>query len=262
MAEYQLFVAGRIHALIILIAIAVITLWYMSRKKLPYIRRVPALDAIDEAIGRSTEMGRPIICSYGNSSDGLGYWTVSGLSILTHVAGACARSDTRLLVPCGGHPNSYTSVETARALVRTQYRLAGKSEAYNEENLPFLSGRQFPWASAYVGMLLREKPGANILVGTQQASAMYMAEVTNQVGALGISSAGYLSNIACLSVTSDYTIIGEEQCAAGAYLSQDLSQLSSIRTQDIFKIVAIAIIALGVIVTLLGSNFMIDLMST
>lgn len=256
-----MFVEGRIHALILLIVATVICIYYMQRKELPYIRRVPALDAIDEAIGRATEMGKPIVCSHGIAVAGFDYWTMAGLSILAYVARHCAKTDTRLIVPCGGSEQSYTVTEVARELVRTQYVLEGKPEAFRLEDMPFLSGRQFPWASAYVGMLLRERPGANIWVGVQWASAMYIAEVTYQVGAIGIAGTSYLANISVLATSADYVMIGEELPAAGAYLSKDPAQLASIRMQDIMKVIGLIILVVGVIAMTMGNYFMVKILS-
>ena len=256
------FVEGRIAGLIMFVAMVVITWYYMNRGELPFIRRVPAVDAIEEGVGRATELGRPVICSPGIAVAGLDYWTVAALSMLTHVARLCARNDIPLLVPLGGSDQSYTATEVARDLVEAQYRLEGKMEAFNVDNMPFLSGRQFAWASGYVGMMLRNKPATDIMVGVQWASAMYMSEVANTVGAMQISGSTYLSNIACLATSSDYVMKGEEQTAAGAYLSRDPVQLASIRTQDIIKVLAIVVTVVGVIALAMGSDIMQVILST
>jgi hypothetical protein len=48
---------GRLVGLMLLILIFVLAIYYMGLAESPYIRRVPALDAIEDAVGRSTEMG-------------------------------------------------------------------------------------------------------------------------------------------------------------------------------------------------------------
>jgi hypothetical protein len=173
-----------------------------------------------------------------------------------------ARNDIRLLAPMGGSGQSYTVMELARDLVETQYQLEGKPDSFNVDDMPFLSGRQFAWASAYCGMMMREKPATNIMVGVQYASAVYISEVGHEVGAMVISGTTYLSNIACLAASSDYVMIGEEMLAAGAYLSRDVGQLATIRTQDIGKLILLAILALGVVVLTVGSNFVIDFLNS
>jgi hypothetical protein len=234
----------------------------MRKVKLPFVRRVPALDAIEEGIGRAAEMGRPVIASPGIAVSGIDYWTVGALSILSHVATLCARSDLRLLVPLGGSEQSYTLVEISRDIVESQYRLEGHPESYNVDDLPFLSGRQFAWASAYCGMLVREKPALNVMVGEQWGSAIYIAGVSHEAGSFTISGSDYLSNIACLSVASDYVMIGEEMIAAGAYLSKDAVQIASIRTQDIIKAVMAVLLLLGILALTMGSDIVKVIINT
>jgi hypothetical protein len=48
-------------------------------------------------------------------------------------------------------------------------------------------------------------------------------------------------------------LIGEELYAGGAYLGSGLMHLASLRTQDIFRWVIVAIILLGAIAKLVGS---------
>jgi hypothetical protein len=240
--------------LLMFVAMFVITMYYMRRATLPYIRRVPAIDAIEEGIGRATELGRPVVTSPGIAIFGIDYWTVAALSMLAHIARLCARNDLRLIVPLGGSDNSYTTMEVARDIVENQYRLEGKPESFNLENLPFLSGRQFAWSSGYAGILMRNRPAANIMVGVQWGTAIYLSEVSHQVDCMMIAGTTYIANIACLSTSSDYVMIGEEQTAAGAYLSRDPVQLASIRTQDILKGALFIILVLGIIAISMGND--------
>jgi hypothetical protein len=253
---------GRISGLIFFLIAIIYTVYFLTTKKVPYIRRVPAIDAIEEGIGRATELGKPVIVSPGMSPRGIDTSTAAGLSILSHVSQLAARNDLKLIAPLGGSSESYTTMELARDIVESQYRLEGKPESYNVDNMPFLSGRQFAWASAYCGLMLREKPATNIMVGVQYASAVYISEVAHETGAMVISGTTYLSNIACLAASSDYVMIGEEMLAAGAYLSKDPKQLATIRTQDIMKFVLLGILGLGVITLSFGSELIIELLSS
>jgi hypothetical protein len=248
------FIAGRFVGMLLFVSMILIAYYYMRRGKPPYIRRVAAIDAIDEGVGRATELGGTVIVSPGIAQNGMDDWTVAGLSVLSYVAGLAARNDLKLLVPLGGSDQSYAMVEIARDIVEGQYRLAGKPETFTIDNMPFLSGRQFAWATAYVGMILREKPALDVMVGTQWATAVYMSEVASNAGCMQISGTDYLSNVACLATTSDYIMIGEEQVAAGAYLSKDPVQLSSIRTQDLIKGLIIVLLIVGTIIVSFGST--------
>jgi uncharacterized membrane protein YGL010W len=91
---------------------------------------------------------------------------------------------------------------------------------------------------------------------------MMIAEVSNQVGAITITSPTYIGNVAALACASDYVMIGEEAIAAGAYLSQEPAQLASIRTQDIYKWIAIVLIVIGWILRQMGNTFVNELLGT
>jgi len=251
---------GRLIGLLLLILIFVLAIYYMGQAKAPYLRRVPALDAIEDAVGRATEMGKPVVCSYG--CGGFDYWTIAGLSILAYVARICAETDTRLIVPTGGSHDSYIVREAAVDLVKNAYTVAGKPEQFTEEDMPFLSGEQYAYTPGYVGLLVRERPGTTIMTGSHWSEAMNIAEMANAVDSITITAGSYTSNMAALACASDYIMLGEEQPAAGAYLSRNPSQIASIRVQDIYKFIAIGAILLGLVAVNLGSDIINRLLST
>jgi len=253
--------SGRFLGLVLVIMIAVLAIRQMRKKELPFIRRVAAIDAIDDAVGRSTEMGRPVLVSYGIGD--FSYSLIAALSILGHVSRICADTDTRLIVPTGGGHTSYLARELAVDIVRTQYVLAGKPEMFREDDMPFLSGEQYSYTAGYVGILVREHPGSVIMTGSHASEAMNIAETANLVGAITITSGTYVSNMAALACASDYIMLMDEQPAAGAYLSKDREQLATIRVQDIYKVLAMTLIVVGLILlNVFGSGFFLDLLST
>jgi hypothetical protein len=62
---------------------------YAKRGRVPYVKRLPAFDAMEEAVGRSVEMGRPVVMVPGRGSftDLFVAQTVAGLTVLNYVAG-------------------------------------------------------------------------------------------------------------------------------------------------------------------------------
>jgi hypothetical protein len=253
---------GKIIGLLLLIGLFAITIYLMTGGRKPYIRRVAGLDAIEDAVGRSTEMGKPVVASYGWAFGSFDYWTVAGLTILSHVAKQCASNNTRMIVPTGGSTGSFIVRPVAVEIVKNAWEAEGRPEGFNENDLPFLSGSQFAMGSGYAGILLTERPGSMILAGSSAADAMMIAEVSNQVGAITITSPTYIGNVAALACASDYVMIGEEAIAAGAYLSQEPAQLASIRTQDIYKWIAIVLIVIGWILRQMGNTFVNELLGT
>lgn len=252
--------SGKILGLLMLISIFVLTLYYLTRERPPFVRRVPALDAIEDGVGRSTEMGKAVMMNYG--SGGFQYSTIAALSILSFTARLCAERETRLVVPTGGSRQALIVRPVGVDIVRTAYRLAGKGELFNEDDVPFLSVDTFPMGAGVAGMLLSNRPGLFLLAGQLWADSMMQAEASNQAGAITITSAlslGYASVLAC---ASDYIMIAEEAMVASAYLSKDPGQLGSIRVQDIFKYLVMILVFVNLLLAQLGSSILLDILST
>ncbi|MBM3291452.1 hypothetical protein FJY84_02110 [Candidatus Bathyarchaeota archaeon] len=253
-------VSGRFLGLILNILIFIVVWIFIRNPKPVHIRRVPGLDAIDEAVGRCAEMGKPFVFSPGIASS-FGYWTVAALSVMGHVAKLCVRSGTRFIVPLGGADGVAIVREVAADIVKSAYTLEGRPEDFTMDDLPFLSGQQFAYAGGFVGILQRVRPGATILLGGM-AEAMSICEVSNAVGAITISAGSYISNLAVLACASDYILIGEEEPAAGAYLSDNPRQRYSIRVQDYSKWIIIAMVIIGIIFVNMGNPFFKNLLAT
>src|SRR5438045_9529353 len=83
---------ARVAALAMAVIILSYILWARRGRQL-FIRRIPGLAAIDEAVGRATEMGRPIHFSLGLG--GLGIVTLQALAIAVHVIRLAIRFRSR-----------------------------------------------------------------------------------------------------------------------------------------------------------------------
>lgn len=208
------------------------------------VRRIPGLDAIEEAVGRSVEMGRPVfdIVGMGSFTDLFATQTVAGLSILSYVATLCARLGARLYAPQA----DVGVMPVAQELVRTAYTSEGKLEELDiDEQLPYLSSEQFAWAGGVIGMVARMKPAANIMIGPFWAESMMFAESFDRVGAFQVGGTARMYQIPFFAALCDYTLIGEEIFAAGAYVSGDPMQIGSIASQDWYKLVALILGIIG-----------------
>ncbi|MCB0320540.1 MAG: hypothetical protein KDD60_06390, partial [Bdellovibrionales bacterium] len=73
-----------------------------------FVRRISGIDAVNEAIGRSAELGKPAIFSTGLTT--VSPVLYACLGVLAHVAYKAARFRTRLLVP-QNNPESMAIVE-------------------------------------------------------------------------------------------------------------------------------------------------------
>ena len=242
-------------AMILFSAAIVWNIYYARSGKEIFVRRIPGLEAVDEAIGRATEMGRSILYVLGLGSVS-NVATIASMTILGQVARRTADYETPLRVPC----NDPIVLNVVREMVKTSYLDEGRPDAYNEENIFFLTESQFAYAAGVDGIMLREQPAAIFLQGTFFAESLILAETGNSIGAIQIAGTDSEHQLPFFISACDYTLIGEELYAASAYLSREPMLLGSLRGQDWGKILIFSIIVLGVVLELAGVNWITTLL--
>jgi hypothetical protein len=252
--DTRLFDTGKkwIFLAVILYSATVVYCIYHARSgKELFIRRIPGLEAVDEAIGRATEMGRSILYILGLGSVS-NVATIASMNILSQVAQKTADYETPLRVPC----NDPIVMNVVREMVRTAYLNAGRPDAYNEENIFFLTESQFAYAAGVDGMMVREKPAAVFLQGSFFAESLILAETGNSIGAIQIAGTDKEHQLPFFIAACDYTLIGEELYAASAYLSREPMLLGSLKGQDYGKVMIFGAIVIGVILELFGITWL------
>lgn len=212
-----------------------------------FIRKIAGLEAVDEAVGRATEMGKKIFYIPG-SQDMDNVQTIAGVTILGRVAEMAATYDAKLEVPVS---RSLVMV-TAREVVKEAYSRAGRPDAFHESQVQYLTDDQFGYAAAVDGKIVREKPATIFLLGIFYAESLILSETGNSVGAIQIAGTGEPSQLPFFVAACDYTLIGEELFAASAYLSREPRQLGSLKGQDVGKGLIIGCILLGIILETFG----------
>jgi hypothetical protein len=231
-----------IFMMIIIIFVAY-AIWDARKGKLPYIRTISGLQAVDEAIGRATEMGKPILYVSG-LADVNDVQTLASLSILSHIAQKAAVYDTPLIMP-----NIYSvTMAAAQEVVKEAHLRAGRPDTFKPDNIYYVSDEQFAFVAHLNGLMERQTPAANFYMGRFFAESLILAETGHRTGAIQIAGTAEASQLPFFVVACDYCLIGEELYAASAYLSKDPGQMGSIRAQDMTKVLAFALIILGCIV--------------
>jgi hypothetical protein len=252
-------VAGKQTTFMFFILFLGTAVYYMYRAKLgkvPKVRRIPGLDAIDEAIGRATELGRPVFYVPGRTEINTAgaAQNIAGLEILSQVAKSTARYETDLRVGIAA-ANVYP---VAEAIVQQSYLEEGKRDMVKPEMVQFLSAEQFAFAAACLSIMNTERVASVILVGEFQAESMMLAEGAAQVGAVTIAGTARTAQIPFFVAAYDYTLVGEEIFAGGAYLSQDPVKIGNLAAQDWGKLASMAIIIVGSIMMTMGSTAIIE----
>jgi len=206
-----------------------------------FVRRIAGIDAIDEAIGRAVELGRPISFTSGLTS--ISPLLYACLGALRHIARKAAIFNTRLFVPS----SDAEALVLTEATLQNAYRSEKKFGNYDPTTLRFLSDDQFAFASGYMGLLHRENVGSAFLFGRFAAESLILAEAGQQIGALQVAATISPEQVPFFIAACDYTLIGEELFAAGAYLSRDPVQMGSLRGQDFAKAFIMLLILVGVV---------------
>jgi hypothetical protein len=242
-AERQWFDGGRMWLAIVAAVVcgAVVVFIALARRGINlFVRKIAGLEAIEEAVGRATEMGRPCLFIPG-IQDMNEIQTIAGLTILARVAQRAAEYDAIVEVP-----TSRSLVMTAaRETVQAAYLTAGRPDGFNEDRIYYVTDEQFGYVAYLAGHMVREKPAACFYMGSFFAESLILAETGNSVGAIQVAGTAQPSQLPFFVAACDYTLIGEEFFAASAYLSGDPDQLGSLKGQDVGKLIVAALLVIG-----------------
>jgi hypothetical protein len=251
---------ARVNTLIATIAMFVLVVLFVAlarRGKELYVRKISGLNAIDEAVGRATEMGKKILYIPGILSLSE-IQTIASLSILQHVSKLTAVYGTDLEVP-NKDPLVFSA---ARETVKQAYMEAGKPDQYREEMVTYLTYDQFAYAASVTAKMVREKPATNFLIGSFFAESLILAETGQAAGAIQIAGTADVTQLPFFVTTCDYTLLGEELYAASAYLSREPVLLGSIKAQDIAKVILMVVMGAGIGFLAFGSAFFVTMLQT
>jgi hypothetical protein len=250
MPKVDFFNWDRLNVLLFIVGFTLCVVYFIYRAKKGkelYIRPIAGLEAIDEAIGRATEMGKPILYISG-LNDISDISTIAAVTILGRVARKVADYESKLIVP------NYDPVVmlVEQEVVKQAYMESGHPDAYSDDMVFYITTRQFSYVAAVDGIMIREKPAANFFMGYYYAEALILAETGASTGAIQIAGTDSVTQLPFFITACDYTLIGEELYAASAYLSKEPLLLGTLKAQDLAKLFIAVIIFVGIITSAVG----------
>lgn len=222
---------------------AMIMVTRLAKRGRPFfIRKLSGVTAIEEAVGRATEMGRPVLYVPG-IDDVNNIQTIFSLVILESVTKMVATYDTPILVPvCKAFVATM-----AEQTVKQGYDNAGRPDAFDPSSVRYLSDEQFAYAAGVNGIITREKPAANLYLGSFYAESLLLAETGFLQGAIQVAGTANVNQIPFFVVACDHTLIGEEFFAATSYMSREPSLVGALLASDIFKFLLIILLLVSTI---------------
>ena len=256
--------SGRIIELILLLTIIAVFLYLLNRARsgqsIPKLRRIPAIDAMDEAVGRVVEMGQGIHFGTGAGSTLSGVnapMTLAGISVASYIARLCARLDAPFIYTT----NLPDMVPLMEDVIQTAYNAEGMGEKFEPEaQVRYIANDQTVYGLHVGGVMEREKTGANIYLGPTRGETPIVLERAKNIGAMCITGTGRWVLIPIHAVMADYFLIMEELFVAGAYLSEDKEMISTVASQDFPKAISLLLIILGILAALVNSDIIIQLL--
>jgi hypothetical protein len=230
---------------ILTIFVILISVIYARGKGEIYIREISGLLAIEEAIGRATEMGKPVLFVPGLKPIPA-VSAIAAMDVLNRIAMKTSEYDIPLINP---HSNAVTML-IAQNVIKEAYTATGKPDKFDQDNIFFITDSQFAYAAAVDGIMMRDKPATIIYMGTFYAESLIFAETGYAAGAIQIAGTDSVAQLPFFIPACDYTLMGEELFAASAYLSGNPIFKGSLLGQDIMKIFILSIIIAGLILKL------------
>ncbi|NVM54360.1 MAG: hypothetical protein HWN66_11715 [Candidatus Helarchaeota archaeon] len=245
--------SGKISAFVITVLTIIVAYYFTyraSQGKLPKIRRMPALEVIDEAVLRCVEMGRTCHLNPGQAPIyGIyGPMTVAGLTVMKYTARKCAELDAPMIA-------SFENPQTmalAMEQIREVYTLEGKASVLTDENWHFIPGQAY--RLSVWGVNMRRNVGALVGVGAYWGANLPLFESAKIGGAMTIGGTARMVQIPVIAVVADYTLIGEELYACQAYIEKDPLNVSHLAAEDVIKFLTIATFLVGSLLVTAGND--------
>jgi len=259
-----LLITEKVLGLLLVVVFSVCVFYITGRiregKIQPKIRPIAGIEAIPEAVQRAAELGRPVHFNPGSGEVSSEYapQTFAGIQVLEYVAQLCAQYEVKLIATSRGG----VTFPIMQDVIRQGFTAGGRPDMFQEDTVRFVSDSQFAAAAGIMGIMQRERIAANIMIGPFYAEALLLAEAATIAGALQIGSTARMYQLPFFVVVCDYTLIGDEMFAAGAFLSSDPVYTGCLVTQDYGKIISIAVMVLGALLATAKVDWLTKFLTT
>lgn len=243
--------------ILVLILFAAFLLWKIAQARSGkdiFIRKIPGLQAIDEAVGRAAEMGSPILFQTGVESF-KEIQTVAALGILQYVAKRAATLDVPIFITT---PQP-VMVPVCESILKTVLDAEGKPDLIHECSVRFVSPANDLAALGTVAIIRDHKIASAFYFGNYDYTSLLYTEGGQMAGAMQIAGTADYYQIPFFIASCDYVVMVDELFASSAYLSRDPTMLGGVVSQDYGKVVLLVLLVVGVLaVTVYGMNNPID----
>jgi hypothetical protein len=210
-----------------------------------FVRKLDGIAKIEEAIGRATELGRPVHWTYGTGVFDAQYF--AGFSLLEYTAGLCAKYGTRIIVSLQ-LPEVQPMTEE---VVRKAFTEAGRAEAYRPEDIRFWGGSHNP---AMIGLIAREEVAGNFMIGSLFYESILGIEAAARNNAIQVAGTANTHQLPFIAAGCDAIFIGAEMFAAAAQLNPTPTRVGSTMAEEWIKDLLVVLMIIGAIMATMGNT--------
>jgi|YNPBryBLVA2012_1023415.scaffolds.fasta_scaffold00472_10 hypothetical protein len=239
--------SGRMLAALLMLVITVLLLVFLAararRGRRPYVRPIPAFDALPTQLGLAAEQGASLHVALG--SGGIGgertITSLAGLQALEAIAKPAVLYGTPPVVTVG----DATLLPLAQDVLRRACARAGIPERYQPTSVRFVAPSPVVYALGAADSLSHEPITGNLLAGAFAEEAVLLAAAGEKKGLTQEAATDQLRALGALYPTDATLAIGEELYAAGARLTARPEYLASLSTQDVLRFLLVALLILA-----------------
>ncbi|RPI88046.1 MAG: hypothetical protein EHM41_02780 [Chloroflexi bacterium] len=240
-------------AFVILVFGMIITFTALGRKQGGFaFREIPAFVRLRRAVGLAVEAGArlQVNLGWGNPVSTEFASGLVGLTVLDRIARAASVSDNPPVATSGEGAHSILSQDT----FRSAYGSLGIESQYDPTMGRLVGLTPFGYAAGVLPVIFDEQVSTNAAIGHLTEEVALINDASMRKGNLTIAGSDSLPGQAVIYATAEEPLIGEEVFAGGAYLGASPAHEASLRSQDILRLILIALL----LISALGKLFGID----
>jgi hypothetical protein len=271
MALIPFWEAGRSASFIMTVTLWVGYIYLVQQAKAgkydPFIRQLAAFAAIEEGVGRATEMNRPVMWSTGDKGslyNELAPQVLMSFAALRYITELSCKYGARQIVCVGGQRGGGADLlPYVEGIVEEVYKAHGR-EGDAAGVVRFVAAEQSAYQMGLQGIIMRENVGANFIIAPFGDPMIPLAEAGSRVGALQVGGGGRYGGsmdhhyVAFL----DYWMICDEVFAFSALLRDDPVEKAGVSIGDYTKWVLIAVLVIGFLAIQVGITLVFDFLKS
>jgi hypothetical protein len=215
------------------------------------IRTLDAIGKMEEAVGRATEMGKPLHFSYGMGAFDAQYF--AAFTLLEYAASLCAKYDSRMIVSIA----LPEVVPMTEEVIRKAYTDAGKIDSYKPDDIRFWGGSHNP---AMIGTISREQVAGNFMIGSLFHESILGIEAAARNNAIQVGGTANTHQLPFIAAGCDAIFIGAEMFAAAAQLHPTPVRVGSVSAEDWLTRLMVVLMAVGAVMVTFGNSALANLM--